>query len=118
MGAPQPGRPAEYTVPTPAIALRESLAEHRRNGIGFNQAWLAAFAYALRTVELSPAELDNWESVLDWAEPAFRRAYERQAPELEVTITQLAETSADAINLPPEELELVLLQAEDGKIAA
>ena len=103
------------------MALRLSLAAHRRAGRGFNETWVASLIDALRVIDMDARDLDAWEGALDWAEPAFRRAY-KSAPigKAEESVADLAGAGVDAIirDTPAEVLELTLDAADAGQIAA
>ena len=74
---------------TPPAALRERLAIARRGGVGFDEAWPAALAAAMNTVQW---ERDEWLDILSGMVETWRAAWERRdASSAERAVLALAE---------------------------
>jgi hypothetical protein len=71
--------------------MREQLAEARRSGVTWADAWPAALSVALAMPQSRVRS--EWQRVLLELRPAWMRAYDRQAPQAsEAAIVLLAQT--------------------------
>lgn len=70
---------------TPAQHVRVVLAEHRRHGTSFEDAWVSALRSLPKGSSPSSQEqIKEWKAILRWAKEFYRAAYEATAREPEL----------------------------------